>query len=81
MIQNYGRHRLQEDSYRGEKFKDWSCNVKGNNDMLSITQPKIIKDIYLAEIERVMDFLLAAVVLLTFCLLLLQQLERARRPP
>mmetsp|Transcript_4330 Transcript_4330/g.6066 ORF Transcript_4330/g.6066 Transcript_4330/m.6066 type:complete len:398 (+) Transcript_4330:182-1375(+) len=52
MIQNYAkRNRLEESEYRGEKFKDWSCNVKGNNDMLSITQPDIIKGIYKQYLE------------------------------
>ena len=53
MIQNYAkRNKLDEEEYRGERFKDWSCNVKGNNDMLSITQPKIIQDIYLQYLEE-----------------------------
>merc|ERR1711871_893146 len=45
MIQNQGKW-LDEDAYRGERFIDWSCNVKGNNDMLSLTQPATIKKIY-----------------------------------
>jgi len=53
MIQNYAkRNKLDEEEYRGERFKDWTCNVKGNNDMLSITQPQIIKDIYLAYLQE-----------------------------
>jgi len=44
MIQQY---KLEEADYRGERFKDWHCDVKGNNDLLSITQPNIIKDIHL----------------------------------
>jgi 5-methyltetrahydrofolate--homocysteine methyltransferase len=52
MIQNYSKkHRLEEEDFRGEKFKDWKCNVKGNNDMLSITQPQIIRSIYLQYLE------------------------------
>jgi len=52
MIQNYGkRNRLEEEEYRGDKFKDWTCNVKGNNDMLSITQPHVIKGIYKGYLE------------------------------
>lgn len=47
MIQNYSkRNKLDEEEYRGDRFKDWKCNVKGNNDMLSITQPDIIQGIY-----------------------------------
>mmetsp|Transcript_11469 Transcript_11469/g.19060 ORF Transcript_11469/g.19060 Transcript_11469/m.19060 type:complete len:1422 (-) Transcript_11469:114-4379(-) len=52
MIQNYGkRNKLGEEEYRGEKFKDWTCNVKGNNDMLSISQPQIISNIYREYLE------------------------------
>ncbi len=43
MIQRY---KLQEEDYRGERFKDWHCDVKGNNDLLSITRPDIIKAIH-----------------------------------
>merc|ERR1711871_24006 len=51
-IQNYGKkHKLEEAEYRGERFKDWDVNVKGNNDMLSMTMPKVIKDIYLEYLE------------------------------
>ena len=52
MIQNYSkRNRLDEEEYRGEKFKDWNCNVKGDNDMLSILQPHIISRIYKEYLE------------------------------
>ena len=40
------RHRLEEADYRGERFKDWHTDVKGNNDLLCLTQPHIIKDIH-----------------------------------
>ena len=40
------RHTLTEEDFRGEHFKDHPCSVKGNNDMLSITRPDIIKDIH-----------------------------------
>ena len=36
------RHKLAEADYRGERFKDWHSDVKGNNDLLSLTQPQII---------------------------------------
>ncbi|NQZ30427.1 MAG: methionine synthase [Oceanospirillaceae bacterium] len=39
-------HKLDEQQYRGERFKDWSCDVKGNNDLLVLTQPDIIQDIH-----------------------------------
>ena len=40
------RHKLTEEDFRAERFKDHPCDVKGNNDLLSITQPQIIKDIH-----------------------------------
>lgn len=43
MIQRYN---LQEADYRGERFKDWHTDVKGNNDLLSLTQPQIIEEIH-----------------------------------
>src|SRR6478735_293671 len=43
MIQRY---KLEESDYRGERFRDWHLDVKGNNDMLSLTQPHIIRDIH-----------------------------------
>src|ERR1043165_4972268 len=43
MIQRY---KLQEADYRGDRFKDWHTDVKGNNDLLCLTQPDIIKAIH-----------------------------------
>jgi len=43
MIQDY---RLDEQAYRGERFQQHSSEVKGNNDLLSLTQPQIIKEIH-----------------------------------
>jgi 5-methyltetrahydrofolate--homocysteine methyltransferase len=40
------RHKLTEADYRGERFKDWHSDVKGNNDLLNITQPSIISGIH-----------------------------------
>jgi len=40
------RYKLQEPDYRGERFKDWHTDVKGNNDLLCLTQPHIIKEIH-----------------------------------
>jgi 5-methyltetrahydrofolate--homocysteine methyltransferase len=40
------RHKLQEADYRGERFKDWHIDVKGNNDLLCLTMPQIIIDIH-----------------------------------
>lgn len=43
MIQRY---KLQEADYRGERFKDWHSDIKGNNDLLCLTQPAIVKEIH-----------------------------------
>lgn len=43
MIQRY---KLEEKDFRGERFTNWHKDVKGNNDLLSITQPKIIEAIH-----------------------------------
>ncbi|MGC2165220.1 MAG: methionine synthase [Gallionella sp.] len=40
------RHKLSEADYRGERFKDWPRDLKGNNDLLVITKPEIIKGIH-----------------------------------
>ncbi len=40
------RHKLQEEDYRGDRFKDWPSDLKGNNDLLCITQPDIIVGIH-----------------------------------
>ena len=40
------RHKLDEAAYRGERYKDWPSDVKGNNDLLVLTQPDIIRGIH-----------------------------------
>ena len=40
------KHKLTEEQYRGERFADYAHNLKGNNDLLSITQPEIITEIH-----------------------------------
>jgi len=40
------RHKLDEAGYRGQRFKDWPRDVKGNNDLLVLTQPAIIRGIH-----------------------------------
>ena len=40
------RHKLTEEDYRGERFKDWKSDLKGNNDLLCLTHPDIIKGIH-----------------------------------
>jgi len=51
------RHKLDEQGYRGERFKDWPRDVKGNNDLLVLTQPQIIADIHEAYLEAGADIL------------------------
>lgn len=54
MIQSY---KLEESDYRGERFRDFVCDLKGNNDLLCITQPQIITDIHRAYLEAGADFI------------------------
>jgi 5-methyltetrahydrofolate--homocysteine methyltransferase len=51
------RHKLTEADYRGERFKNWHCDVKGNNDLLSITQPGIITGIHKQYLEAGADII------------------------
>ncbi len=51
------RHKLEENDYRGERFKDWPCDLKGNNDLLAITQPHIIKEIHTQYLEAGADII------------------------
>jgi 5-methyltetrahydrofolate--homocysteine methyltransferase len=54
LIQTY---KLEEADYRGARFADWPSSVKGNNDLLVLTQPQIIKDIHKAYLEAGADIL------------------------
>lgn len=49
------RHVLTEADFRGEKFKDHTCPLKGNNDILSLTRPDIIKSIHREYLEAGAD--------------------------
>ncbi|WP_461534793.1 methionine synthase [Spongorhabdus nitratireducens] len=51
------QHKLDEMAYRGERFADWQQDVKGNNDLLSLTQPEIIKGIHTAYLEAGADII------------------------
>ncbi|HBR98782.1 MAG TPA: methionine synthase, partial [Gammaproteobacteria bacterium] len=51
------QHDLDEDDYRGEAYKDWPSELKGNNDLLSLTQPDLIRDIHLAYLEAGADII------------------------
>ncbi len=54
MIQSY---RLQESDFRGERFAGHGCDLKGNNDLLSLTQPDIIRDIHAAFLDAGADII------------------------
>lgn len=54
MIQNY---KLTEQDYRGERFKDYPSDLKGNNDLLSITQPDIILEVHQKYLEAGADII------------------------
>ena len=54
MIQQY---KLEEKDYRGERFKDWHKDVRGNNDLLSLTQPQIVQAIHRAYLEAGADII------------------------
>ena len=49
------RYKFTEEDFRGEKFKDWSSPVQGNNDMLSITQPEAIAEVHANYFEAGAD--------------------------
>ena len=51
------RHKLEEADYRGERFKDWHKDVKGNNDLLSITLPQVIIDIHKLYLDAGADII------------------------
>ncbi len=51
------QHKLTEADYRGTRFKDWHKDVKGNNDLLSITQPEIITGIHKEYLQAGADIL------------------------
>ena len=54
MIQSY---RLTEADYRGERFCDWPSDLRGNNDLLSLTQPQIISEIHRAYLTAGADII------------------------
>src|SRR6201991_2495094 len=51
------RHKLEEKDYRGERFKDWPSDVKGNNDLLVLTQPQIIEGIHREYLDAGADII------------------------
>src|SRR4051794_3247639 len=54
MIQQY---KLSEEQFRGERFKDWGHDLKGNNDLLSLTQPQIIQEVHRQYLEAGADLI------------------------
>jgi S-methylmethionine-dependent homocysteine/selenocysteine methylase len=56
MLQAY---KFSEEDFRGSEFKDWKLSVKGNNDMLSITQPDAIKEVHRQYFEAGADIIRA----------------------
>src|SRR5687767_1809493 len=54
MIQGY---KLSEADYRGEQFKDWPCDLKGNSDLLVLTRPEVIQAIHTKYLEAGADIL------------------------
>ncbi len=51
------RHKLSEADYRGDRFKDWPSDIKGNNDLLVLTQPQIIRGIHDEYLEAGADII------------------------
>ncbi|MDX1657073.1 MAG: homocysteine S-methyltransferase family protein, partial [Candidatus Competibacteraceae bacterium] len=54
MIQSY---RLEETDYRGERFAHWPCDLKGNNDLLSLTRGEVVREIHRAYLEAGADII------------------------
>lgn len=54
MIQSY---QLEEEDYRGQRFADWPCDVKGNNDLLVLSKPDVISAIHEAYLAAGADIL------------------------
>ena len=48
-------HQLGETDYRGDRFADWRMDLKGNNDLLSLTRPDLIEGIHRAYLEAGAD--------------------------
>jgi 5-methyltetrahydrofolate--homocysteine methyltransferase len=50
-------HRLDEAGFRGERFRDWPRDLKGDNDLLTLTQPAIVADIHRRYLDAGADIL------------------------
>lgn len=51
------RYKFEEEDYRGERFKDWESPLKGNNDLLSLTQPHAIAEVHKKYLEAGADII------------------------
>ena len=51
------RHQLTEEDYRGERFAAWPSDLRGNNDLLSITAPEVIREIHAEYLEAGADLI------------------------
>lgn len=51
------RYKFEEEDYRGERFKNWKSPVKGNNDLLSLTQPHAIAEVHKKYLEAGADII------------------------
>ena len=49
------RARLAEEDYRGARFRDWPRELRGNNDLLSLTQPRLVRDIHTQYLQAGAD--------------------------
>ena len=54
MIQKY---KLTEEDFRGERFKEHKCSLKGNNDILALTRPDVVKEIHSAYLDAGADII------------------------
>ncbi|MCQ4036233.1 homocysteine S-methyltransferase family protein [Kaistella montana] len=51
------RYKFEEEDYRGERFKNWEYPLKGNNDLLSLTQPQAIEEVHRKYLEAGADII------------------------
>ena len=51
------RERLDEAQFRGERFRDWPRDLRGNNDLLALTQPELVRRIHEQYLEAGADII------------------------
>src|ERR1700704_3276737 len=51
------RERLSEEQFRGERFRGWGHDLRGNNDLLTLTQPALIRRLHLDYLEAGVDII------------------------